>query len=334
MLNHGLKCICSFNTHLYNSRPWFDIHIPGSLRWIARYKDDAVLQEAGMSTGPRSLSDPVVAPCPSTSHDERRRQKSSATATVTSLPDPVVAPRPSSSRDERRRQKSSATATVTTTESRPRPWPVLRNRQFNYRKPVWHSGLSSRAELGECLDEVSVQPATEHTVETAMKLGEDLDVVSPNPTLQPRCYFSAADLSPLPHATPRKKSRKKSDSGMLVLTSSPYMKQLHERVSQKRKDAPKETPKTTKTRSRKRSAKTSSNKRRKTEVTSRRGVECGKGDKSAAEDPNCMYCDEAFSTSRPKEVWVMCDICAKWAHMECSGINKNDANFTCDFCLH
>ena len=56
-----------------------------------------------------------------------------------------------------------------------------------------------------------------------VELGGGPDIVSPKPTPQRRCYFSAADLSPLPHATPRKKSRKKSDSGTLVLTSSPYI---------------------------------------------------------------------------------------------------------------
>jgi len=56
-----------------------------------------------------------------------------------------------------------------------------------------------------------------------------------------------------------------------------YMKQLHERVSQKRKDAPNETPKTTKAQSRKMSAKTPCNKRRKIEATSTRGIECCKG---------------------------------------------------------
>jgi len=71
--------------------------------------------------------------------------------------------------------------------------------------------------------------------------------------------------------------------------------------------------------------KTPCKKHRKIEATSTRGIGCCKGGKSAAEDPNCVYCDEAFSALRPKEVWVMCDICAKWAHMECAGINKKAA---------
>jgi hypothetical protein len=51
------------------------------------------------------------------------------------------------------------------------------------------------------------------------------------------------------------------------------------------------------------------------------------------DDVNCLYCNELYSMPRSREVWVMCEECNKWAHVECAGLNKRQKRFKCDFCV-
>ena len=48
------------------------------------------------------------------------------------------------------------------------------------------------------------------------------------------------------------------------------------------------------------------------------------------DDVNCIVCGELLSESRPGETWVMCVVCANWAHLQCT---PNDGKtYVCDDC--
>ena len=48
------------------------------------------------------------------------------------------------------------------------------------------------------------------------------------------------------------------------------------------------------------------------------------------DDVNCIVCGELISESRPGETWVMCVVCANWAHLQCT---LNDGKtYVCDDC--
>ncbi|KAJ3659805.1 hypothetical protein Zmor_011473 [Zophobas morio] len=49
-------------------------------------------------------------------------------------------------------------------------------------------------------------------------------------------------------------------------------------------------------------------------------------------DTVCIYCNELFSHSRPKEVWLQCQKCLQWCHIDCAGVSSKTKRFTCDLC--
>jgi uncharacterized ferredoxin-like protein len=50
------------------------------------------------------------------------------------------------------------------------------------------------------------------------------------------------------------------------------------------------------------------------------------------EDVPCLYCNELFSWSKSKEVWLKCQSCGMWAHAACAGKDRKTKNFTCQIC--
>lgn len=50
------------------------------------------------------------------------------------------------------------------------------------------------------------------------------------------------------------------------------------------------------------------------------------------DDPACIYCNELFSQSRPKEHWVKCQLCSNWCHTLCAGIPARKKIFICELC--
>ena len=161
-------------------------------------------------------------------------------------------------------------------------------------------------------------------------------VASHSGTTSPK-LVSAADLSPLPQSTARSRNVRSTNSrdGVAVLTSSPYLEKLKLRAKQKEtKTKPPKSKRTllpvqpTPTRKRQKTSASGSRKRRRSDGCSATTVNIQDNN-----DPNCVYCDEKFSASRAREVWVMCQECSRWAHTECAGISTTDANFTCDLCI-
>lgn len=50
------------------------------------------------------------------------------------------------------------------------------------------------------------------------------------------------------------------------------------------------------------------------------------------DDTSCLYCNELFSTSASHEGWIQCLECKNWAHELCSGAEKNEDYFVCEYC--
>lgn len=50
------------------------------------------------------------------------------------------------------------------------------------------------------------------------------------------------------------------------------------------------------------------------------------------DDAACIYCNELFSNSRPKEHWVKCQLCSNWCHTLCAGIPAKMKQFICELC--
>ncbi|CAK1580949.1 unnamed protein product [Parnassius mnemosyne] len=50
-------------------------------------------------------------------------------------------------------------------------------------------------------------------------------------------------------------------------------------------------------------------------------------------DCPCIYCNDLYSRSKPKEVWLKCLSCKRWAHASCADVPKNTKRFTCELCM-
>lgn len=50
------------------------------------------------------------------------------------------------------------------------------------------------------------------------------------------------------------------------------------------------------------------------------------------EDCACIYCNDLFSRSKPKECWIKCMSCAKWAHASCADVPKKTKHYFCELC--
>jgi hypothetical protein len=50
------------------------------------------------------------------------------------------------------------------------------------------------------------------------------------------------------------------------------------------------------------------------------------------DEMNCLYCNEPSTNDRPRERWIRCRTCMKWAHNECAGISPSFTEFVCELC--
>jgi len=121
--------------------------------------------------------------------------------------------------------------------------------------------------------------------------------------------ISPSDIIRLPQVAAksvRKPSTKRSSTA-LILTGSPYKKQLLE------------------------SQKTNKNKTSQVKTSKvKRKVTIKINEKDSSE---CIYCNEKYGNSRAGERWVQCVSCRKWCHELCAGVSRHDPSFVCDLCV-
>ncbi|KAG8324914.1 hypothetical protein J6590_080466 [Homalodisca vitripennis] len=126
-----------------------------------------------------------------------------------------------------------------------------------------------------------------------------------------------ADISPLPQAlAPIKKRQKKKHEAHL--TSSPFIKVLKEkkilRVAKEQKKSLRNTKK-------------------RLQFQPDNALEEDLFDNSdEEEDVGCIYCNELYSKSKSRELWLQCSSCKLWAHLDCTGLDKKTKMFVCELC--
>ena len=154
--------------------------------------------------------------------------------------------------------------------------------------------------------------------------------------------ITAADISPLPHADPATRSQtKRRAQGTLVLTSSPNVVELKEKLKTKRETKMRQEGMTGQTSSRNKSAKTklqlgvAKQKQAKAcdnETNPPKTKKSKQTTNDATDDASCLYCCEKWSCSRSRDPWIRCTECLKWAHCACAGVKRTAKTFQCDLC--
>lgn len=133
-------------------------------------------------------------------------------------------------------------------------------------------------------------------------------------------YFSPEDLRPTPKAGKRVAKRKGRKPGRSAIwTDTPNKKEIEEK--QKMKDLKEQKKKAKETGVKRNLCKGKGKAKAKTIEAS-----------SSSEDEDetfCLICDEPFSNSRPKEKWLQCTRCSRWAHEECT---DKSPYFVCIHC--
>jgi len=56
------------------------------------------------------------------------------------------------------------------------------------------------------------------------------------------------------------------------------------------------------------------------------------GEQDDEDEAVCIYCNELYSMSKPREIWILCQVCKKWCHTECAGVSPKTKIFTCELC--
>ncbi|KAK9674985.1 hypothetical protein QE152_g40731 [Popillia japonica] len=180
---------------------------------------------------------------------------------------------------------------------------------------------------------------------------------------------SPFDIAPIPKIKKRNSTRGRKACSSTIITSSPYKAQLMEAKKAKEAKEAEKLARTKEAkeaeklaRSNARGCKTNRGRGGRSAAPSRKGKEAVKKrlnfDKTAEEessdevssvssgssvmepllgvtpskndDASCMFCDRKFSEDSKGELWIMCIMCSQWAHVDCSGAEKDI--YVCDFC--
>ena len=117
--------------------------------------------------------------------------------------------------------------------------------------------------------------------------------------------LTVADISPLPKVpTPIKQRQKRKLEA--ILTSSPNIKELKEKQALKVARETRESARATK---------------RRLDFCPGEAFEEGVFDNNDEDTAACIYCNELYSHSKAKDLWLQCMSCKLWAHLELSLIH-------------
>jgi len=160
----------------------------------------------------------------------------------------------------------------------------------------------------------------------------------------PSTSFSAAkavleEISPLPKATSSGKSRvKKKSASSQLLTGSSFMEEIKAKVKETT-----EIPNRKSTQTRMQLKRVILDDNDPLQENSKLLKQVNLNEEEELDDPYtnsdgddsdaaCIYCNELFSQSKPKEHWVKCQSCSSWCHTLCAGVSARKKKFSCEIC--
>lgn len=194
-----------------------------------------------------------------------------------------------------------------------------------------------------------IQPSTkEHTDQEQLSFTEEINEPGPS------CSSKEVDiqnvlqeLSPVPQSNVRKTVKRKTGGYQDVLTESPYLQSIREKEIEKKQEQQRKLNRNVVKRKlvEKGSEKKENKKPQEPLRKSKRSCESLtliEDEDSEEEDPYCesdneedcpcLYCNDLFSRSKSKELWLQCQLCQKWAHGECAGVPRKTKVYVCELC--
>ena len=178
-------------------------------------------------------------------------------------------------------------------------------------------GPTSQAETPEASSFSPPRPPDFPTPDQQTHVSPSCSFVPPDPKASTSRKEEIAELirgfSPLPKIQSKRPRSRKAESAT-VLTSSPFKARLEQKRSKQTVQK--------KTQQKKKASQGKSQKKRKRH-------EPEKDSDQEEEDWPCLICCEPYRNSRPRDVWVQCQVCLHWAHEECT---QGTAQFVCPNC--
>lgn len=137
--------------------------------------------------------------------------------------------------------------------------------------------------------------------------------------------ISPQDIMPIPHVN-RKESQSKRRGKTVIITESPYQRELAETLSK--------APNSVKRKSVKRNLTDSKSlPKKRAKVVSKKHNE-NITTKNHADNTFCFYCQEKYSETSKADQWIKCTKCNNWAHEGCTGWLLEELDtFECDICF-
>lgn len=195
--------------------------------------------------------------------------------------------------------------------------------------------------------EMNAQPSTSATVPALLcEPSTSSSTITPirHKTNKLKSFITSPfQILPVPKIKKRTTTRGRKSSSATMITTSPYKQDLQESIEQRKKKPV--------GRGRDRGCRNIQNKTKKARralnfpeeadessedesMVSHKSIsstmETQPGNKPTDEDAVCMFCDGKWSSDCRGELWVRCEQCSDWAHVECSGAEKD--YYVCDYC--
>lgn len=189
-----------------------------------------------------------------------------------------------------------------------------------------------------------IQTGIEHKADNIQKINEETfipkTIIQDDVTPPEKKINLISNILILPRAEYKQNTRKRKSQKSEILTSTPVKEEIAEKENAKLNplkkqavtkkinvdDEPRIKKKTINTDEK------STNKNRKNDMKSKEAFIYPKPPKEECpgDDVKCLECEGLFSNSRPREVWIQCNICKNWAHKLCT-YYKTGVYF-CDQC--
>jgi hypothetical protein len=206
-------------------------------------------------------------------------------------------------------------------------------------------------------------PSSSGQPESSEKVSQTATPSSSNRSITRKEITSPADVMPLPCASVKTFYRKHAGA-TAILTSSPYQKNLKEKLHPKNKKSIGKGKRTASDTQAKKASEPTGTKRKavkrnlapsldadiekndakntcsskiKGKMLAAKKISKLKNKQESSDDSEtenwpCLVCAESFCDSKSKEKWVQCIHCKHWAHLLCTPLEKTSLCYVCDNC--